>query len=149
MNNQDEVLILVFEDAIDYIVERCDADRDTIEKVVLLEEDYTEEHVGEPTWDFDAAMDYIVEKSDIDWETVEKVMLMYEDYMRSIGIVKELPESMVEEINEIIREKNEKKEYVQLSGIENGKYDEPVCMPKLIRDSMSMKVSIPQILIAK
>lgn len=97
------------DDAIDYIAERCDVDKDTIEKIILLDGEYTEEHNGDPIWDFDGEIVYIAEKSGIDWKTVEKVMVMNEDYMRSIGIVDELPESMVEQINEIIREKNEKK----------------------------------------
>ena len=109
MNNRDEALIWVFEDAIDYIAERCDVDRNTIEKVMLLDEDYVDEMKDEPIWDFDDEIEYIAERCDVDWDTIEKVMLLNEDYMRSIGIVEELPESMVEEINEIIKQKNEKK----------------------------------------
>ena len=109
MDNMENVPIYEFDDAVDYITERCDVNRDTVEKVILLDEDYTEEHNGEPIFDFDDEIDYIAERCDVDWDTVKKVMLMNEDYMRSIGAVDELPESMVEEINEIIRQKNEKK----------------------------------------
>lgn len=109
MDDRENAPIYEFYDAVDYIAERCDVDRDTVEKVLLLDGDYIEEHNGEPIWDFDGEIVYIAEKSDIDLETVEKVMVINEDYFRSIGVVDELPESMVEQINEIIREKNEKK----------------------------------------
>ena len=109
MDDRENAPIYEHDDAVNYIAERCVVDRDTVEKIILLDWDYTEEHNGDPIWDFDGEIVYIADKSGIDLESVEKVMVINEDYMRSIGIVDELPECMVEQINEIIREKNEKK----------------------------------------
>ena len=36
----DNTPVYEWEDAINYIAERCDVDKETIEKVLLLEEDY-------------------------------------------------------------------------------------------------------------
>lgn len=111
MNNREDAPIYEFDDAVDYIAERCDVDRDTVEKVILLDGDYVDEMKQAQVHEliFDDEIDYIAERCDVDWDTIEKVMLLNEDYMRSIGIVDELPEGMVEEINEIIKQKKEKK----------------------------------------
>ncbi len=36
----DNIPVYEYEDAINFIAERCDIDKDTIEKVLMLEEDY-------------------------------------------------------------------------------------------------------------
>lgn len=36
----DEKLMWVWEDAVKYIMDRCDLDRETVEKVLEIEEDY-------------------------------------------------------------------------------------------------------------
>ena len=62
--------------------------------------------------------------------------------MRSIGVVDELPESIVEEINEIIRQKN-KKEISPPQRIGNGKFDVFLCQPMHIHSSMLRKGNKP------
>ena len=37
---KEDMIIFEWEDAVNFIAERCDIDRETIEKVLLLEEDY-------------------------------------------------------------------------------------------------------------